>query len=412
MKMSFKVFMIFIIGMLSMIKIKIVGTMTVGELVVLTLSPCYISKMSYWKYKNMKFLILFMFLWILGVIISDIYNGTDLENFAKGFFNVFIMLLSIPVIYNLIIDKPHRILLFWFYYSLSSAIFYFLEVMPKSIAGTNDVWFIYYFLPLAMFLSGLLYYKGYRLLSMVFISFYSIISLWFNSRNIFLTMGISVTVLLFMGNVNELNKYELSRKMKSRFLLLLVSLLFSFVVIKKTYEFLAYNGILGDYAYNKYITQKNSDQGLASGRIDFIQAILAISEKPFSGHGSYSTDKIGSFYLKSYMLNYDTDDYVATDVLPSHSYILGAWVFSGILGALFWLYVIYTIFVFLYKYIAYDPKMIALTLFFSTNMLWNIMFSPFSDRIGFLFYIIIITILINKAKDEEKHKNLNSNTII
>lgn len=412
MKVNFKILMIFIIGLLSMINIKIVGTIALGEIVILALSPFYIFKLSYFKYRNMRLLLLFMVLWLLGIIISDVYNQTSLENFSKGFFNVFIMILSVPVIYNLLIDKPHRVLFFWFYYSLSSTIFYSIDLMPKSPTDVNDVWFIYYFLPLSMFLSGLLYYKGYRILCILCISLYSIISLWFSSRNIFLTMGISVTVLLFIGNFSKLNPQELSKKIRSKLFILFASLALSFFIIKISYEFLASNGVLGDYAYNKYITQKNSTQGLASGRIDFIQSLIAISSKPFLGHGSYSVDKDGTFYIKSYMFNYDTDDYSPKNVLPSHSYILGAWVFSGILGALFWLYVIFIIFSFLYRYIYFTPKMIAMTLFFSTNMLWNIMFSPFSDRIGFLFYITLIIILINKAKDEEKHKNISSNTFL
>ena len=130
-------------------------------------------------------------------------------------------------------------------------------------------------------------------------------------------------------------------------------------------------------------------------RSDAFQSLFLISNNPIIGYGSYAKDK------NELIRQFDKEtNRSKNDLLPGHSYILGAWVYSGILGALFWIYILYLIFVFIKDKILLDDKLIGINVLLSFQMLWNILFSPFADRLNFLFFITLAVIQINLKKSE------------
>jgi hypothetical protein len=78
--------------------------------------------------------------------------------------------------------------------------------------------------------------------------------------------------------------------------------------------------------------------------------------------------------------------------IPSHSHLFQAWVWHGVLGAVFWLYALYLIFLFLYKYVYIYPRFMGYLFPACMAMIWRIMFSPYQGRpmLGAFFAFIII----------------------
>ena len=389
---------VFIIGLFSFIKIRILGTLGISEILIIGLYIGLINPFSFLENKNVVHLYGMTFLWLLGVFISDQLNGTPIIDSLKGLFNVIFLLLLIPFVYWALYDKPSRMLFFWLGTGISSLIGFYFQKVPSLNLYEAEVWSVYAYYPLCIAISGLLYYNQKRFLSYLFIESFAIWSLWHMSRNVFLCMTIGVCLLIFMTNLKYLEFYDRIRFLKDKCLILILILCFSIFSIGYGYEYLASHKILGERAYQKYIMQHNSELGLLSARGDFFQSLELVSKKPIIGYGSYA--KANSNMLTYYSL--DEKEFSKDEILPGHSYLMGGWVYAGILGLIFWLYILRLIFKFLYVGLVYDLKLMGINILLICMMLWNIFFSPFSDRLNFLFFIMSLIIQTQYSKEYAK----------
>ena len=385
---------VFFIGLLSMIKFRLLGTFALSELIIFITYLFIGFRTEFTNNKRMNYLFLFAILWCIGVFISDRFNDVNLIDSLKGSFNVVFLIILIPFVYWALEDKPQRMILFWIGNGISSVFaFYFQRINLYNEIDAN-IWRVYAFYPAAIAFSGLLYYKGRNLIACLLIEIFAFWSLFNMSRNVFLSMTCAVSLILFIDWIKRHSEDSVTMY-KRKSLSLLIIFVLALTGVSYTYEYLAKNKILGEQAYQKYIVQKYSKSGLASGRSDAFQSLFLISNNPIIGYGSYAKDK------NELIRQFDKEtNRGKNDILPGHSYILGAWVYSGILGALFWIYILYLIFVFIKDKILLNDKLIGINVLLSFQMLWNILFSPFADRLNFLFFITLVVVQINLENSE------------
>lgn len=393
---SKKDWFVFIVGLFSMIKFRLLGTFALSELMIFTTYLFIGFRTKFTDNKRMNYLFVFAILWCIGVFISDRINDINLVDSLKGSFNVIFIIILIPFVYWALEDKPQRMILFWIGNGLSSIFaFYFQRIDLYNEIDAN-IWKVYAFYPAAIALSGLLYYKGRNVIACLLIEIFAFWSLFNMSRNIFLSMTCAVSLILFIDWIKQ-NSFNRITMYKRKSLSLLIVFGIALIGILYTYEYLARNRILGEPAYQKYIMQKYSKEGLASGRSDAFQSLFLISKNPIIGYGSYAKDK--NELIRQFDKGTNRD---RNDLLPGHSYILGAWVYSGILGALFWAYILYLIFIFIKDKILLDDKLVGINALLTFQMLWNILFSPFANRLNFLFFITLIVIQIKLEISEHE----------
>jgi hypothetical protein len=392
---------VFVIGLFSMIKFRLLGTFGVSELLVFA-SYVFISPLLMQENKQVRRLVLFAFVWLLGVVFSDLVNYSSLENSLKGAFNVIFIIALIPFVYWALYDKPERMLYFWAGVAISSILgfrFQRLEMMNELAA---DTWFVYAVKWLFLFLGGWLYYKGRIKVAYILIVTFAVWTLFHQSRNIFLMFVLSISILMYIGEVTEYNILDKYMRYRKGAVKLFIILAITFIGISYTYETFAANGTLGEYAKAKYEKQKYSELGLASGRADFLASLYAISKKPIFGYGSYAKDENMVFadFNRKMGLPYK-DLRSGQNHVPAHSYMLGAWVNAGILGFIFWLFVLRRILIFLRYHLFNEPKLLCINLLLTFSLLWNIFFSPFSDRLNFVFYILSVILISEEDKQYE-----------
>lgn len=395
-----KNFFVFLIGLFSLIKIRVLGTFGISELLIFGLYFFYVNPFLWLKDKGVSRFFIVALLWLVGVFFSDRYNGTNMVDSLKGFFNVFFLLLLIPFVYWALYDKPHRMLYFWVGNAISGLIGFYVQKSVNLDEVGFGIWRVYAWHYPFIALSGILYYKRKILLSCAVIEGFAIWSLFNLSRNIFLTVTISVCVILF---IYSLSNYKLTAKVyryKQQSLKLLFMLGIALWGVSTTYEFLASNKVLGERAYTKYYMQKHSKLGLASGRSDFIQSVYLVSKNPIIGYGSYAKDNNRQLedYYKSNGMLYNAVK-LHEKMLPGHSYLMGGWVYAGILGLIFWIYIVILVIQYIREGILYNSELVGIATLLTFTMLWNIFFSPFQDRLNFLFYIIMVIITINSKKE-------------
>ncbi len=394
---KYKDILIFIIGLFAYFKIRIWGTFSLGEVIILILTP-FIPIFLYKSNRDVRSFIRFALLWLIGVFFSNLWNDIPHTDNIKGIFNVILLISIIPFVYWILYDKPLRWLYFFVGYSFSHLYNFYYQQTFESLFD-YETWRVYAYYPLFISISSVLYYIGKHKLSYIVVLSFAVWSLFNNSRNIFLSQSLAVLLLIYISQYKG-ESFLFRKYLKRNQMIILSAIIFSLFAISKTYETLASNKVLGERAYDKYTMQKYSERGLASGRNDFFESLYLISKNPIIGYGSYAKDnnRIAFNHRKQYS---KSSRYDSTDMLPGHSYILGAWVYSGFLGFLFFAYILHIMWkAFKSGAALYNRRLTGIFIFVTFMFLWDILFSPFQNRINLVFYIIAVIIL--KTLNEEK----------
>ena len=390
-----KDYFIFFAGLIGTFSLRILGTFYLIEILAFV-SYLFIPWRRYARNPRMVKLLKFAFLWLLGAIIADLWNHTGQTEMLKGWFNIIIFIGLLPFVYWALEDNPKR----WIWYvagnGISSLLSFYL-VRSAEIEGFGyEIWQLYAWGPFAVAVAGILYYKGYHKIAMFAYLGWAVYALYGGSRNLFLTISLAVCIMYMIDKSGKISIVDQLTRFKSRLIPIFISLVIGALVVEKVYENLASTGALGDHAYEKYIKQKYSSGNLLeSGRAETFMGLEIALKRPIVGYGSFVVYKPGMFSDTN--LNSRLQDYyhsVTIDYLPTHSHIIGYWVYHGILGAIFWLYVLVLMWrLFTSGAFMYEPKMIGHCVYFSVAVLWAICFSPFGQRTPMAFFIIYLIIL-------------------
>lgn len=391
---------VFLVGCFSTFYISVVGRVYVGELIVFIFYIFYPKARSIHFPKELKRLTKFMWLWLFSAVLSDLYRQTPLIDCAKGVISQLLLIALVPFVYWALHDKISR----WFHFFLGSIIssqltYYLLTVQTEF--GSTDIWRVYSYGPLFSGLAIILYWKGKYLLSYSVFLVFGIWILFGGSRNVFLTSSMTMIILYAINKlkgkdiITRINKYQ--RKLVVLFFAIIIGLF----AINFIYENLASSGALGVEAYEKYNKQKNSDQGLASGRIEAFIAADLVSKSPIIGYGSFAKDRTNYVYnyytqhnleIRPGAFEYDIDS--IENMLPRHSRIFGMWMWHGIGAGIFWVYIL-TLFykTFISGCLLLEPKILALSVFSLMTETWDTFFSIMSVRLGPLFFWVFLILI-------------------
>jgi hypothetical protein len=143
---------------------------------------------------------------------------------------------------------------------------------------------------------------------------------------------------------------------------------------------------------------------IAGGRAEILTSPRAILDSPILGHGSWAKDpkyvelqRQGLIELGVPNGNAPTDPYL----IPTHSYLLGSWVWAGLGGGLFWLAVAALALWLMANLFAVRLALHPLIVFSTTLMLWNIAFSPYGNtqRLFATFSIAVCVLGLRLIRD-------------
>lgn len=151
----------------------------------------------------------------------------------------------------------------------------------------------------------------------------------------------------------------------------------------QVYEYLVLNGYFGDIELEKFLAQSAGDFGLLVGaRLDTLGGFLAVLESPFIGYGSWARDSTYVQLLVSEFRHLGYEDaavlrnYLEYENIPSHSYVLGAWVEGGFVASWQWFWAIWTTLFALVAVYRVGHPLLPLIVYLALNEVWNILFSP------------------------------------
>jgi O-antigen ligase len=395
----------FLLGLGARLNIKLIGYLPFSELALIALFPLLFGRYAATgAIKRASLPLTLLAVWLGGQIFTDIYRSTDLSLAARGCARIIVFTTCIPFFMDFMKKGCYQKIL-WFTiglvpsFALSAFVFRSgVHEGRERVYGVSEInWETHWggvfggiVLILCLYLYGRSRVACYSLAAGM--GAYQILR---GSRS---TGGLGIFGVALTIAVNALVGRDWFARVRRglsfpKFVLLVAVIFSAGYGTLSAYSYAASRGMLGDKSLQKYMAQSATRFGLiGGGRPGFICGLLAISESPWIGYGSWPTDEtdlmkrtcdlLGVKYQKPSIRDYP--------VIPAHSQLLIAWVEAGFAGVFFWTYLLVTFFRATYARLEDERRL----RWYITNMavlsIWNILFSPISGRIETAMMLAVI----------------------
>ena len=345
--------------------------------------------------------------WLIQQICTDLIRQTVFDDLIRGWSKIAIFISCIIVVSMFTRQKMGRLVICACGYAVGKIIE--TAVFPSGYEiGTP--WKFGYSIPVTILVIAYLSYfhKRQRIIFVpaAFIAL-GIVNIAMNFRSMFLFCLVSAAACFFSDIVKLVAaKHKLSFGFKVPIVIVAIGI--TAFSAKTAYEYMAVGGMLGIEAQQKYYSETSGDLNiLQAGRNESFVSTVAIKNSPIMGYGSwakshdYAVMQIEVLRQKHIEAQYSEDD--SLELIPSHSYVLGAWVESGIVGALFWVIAFAITFAALLVTIGAGGSFMGLNFFLFINLLWSIPFSPFTaDTRLSVAIILCLALSVLKSANVER----------
>jgi hypothetical protein len=397
--------LIFLIPCLQFVQVKVVGSLSGSDLMILAVFLYFANN---WKIKITtpvgKTFVTLCSLWLVSQVVTDIIRHMAFENYARGWSMIGMTLISFVSLYTLLYEQPRRLVLYGWGLVAGGLLTVFIS--PVYFAE-DDPWKFGFGMPVSLAVFVLVSSEKFRgrwaITLAVLIGAFDIYK---GSRG----LGgecLAAAFYLFATGLLRGNGKAGSRVKTGTILTLAASIILGIAGTAWAYRYAATAGILGDDARDKYETESSGEYGLLlGGRPDLLGSIPAIYDSPILGHGSWAVDwryllaEQDALRLLGYKqaIELTREDYDSA-IIPAHSFLLQAWVFAGIAGAVFWAWVLgFTVKTFMRIYPPTAP-LLPLFALLALSLTWDILFSPYgsTERIYFPYCFVMLMTLASVA---------------
>lgn len=408
---------LFLIGTFSMTQVRIIGSIGISEAILFIVAP-FVFARDYGLLRKDGFMVtLFLSLMsLVGCCMASLYNHIDMPFALRGCASTYSIFAGIVCFHSLLRNNYNGIRWFLVGFCLTGVIntFFFQTSVESQLYADFETGInaaegimsspIYWIKRVTPFVS--LPYRGwylsvplvYSAMAPLCMAAFSILTST-SGRSAALGL-IGSAAMVVVGGKRIYRMRNISRGFVKYFIFALIGIW----VANFGYRWAATNGVLGEKAQLKYEQQTHGSSSilklLMGGRLPFFVGLYAGCKQPIVGYGPWAVDHYG--YLQYFLSKYGTqDDYEAylnsavvtrgkIEYIPAHSHIIGSWISNGILGLLFWLYVLYKIFEYVRRNLSAVPQWYGLLAAGIPPLLWDIFFSPYTSRVYFPFYFTLI----------------------
>ena len=389
--------LIFLIPALQFIRLHVIGILS-GSDILLLVSFIALSLSGRIKIKERigRKLLILCSLWLLSQIVTDVVRHTAFVDYARGWSAIGLTLVNFSVMFSLLYGYPRRICIYAWGLVAGGVLATFIN--PSDLVEQYP-WKFGLSLPVTLSVLLIASRRDLRgLWPVVLTGAIGLANFTLGSRN---SGEICLGAAFYFVITRILQRRALEGRTYKLRTLIVISLM---SVIGLTGTFWAYrraaaSGIMGDDARKKYEEQSNGDYGLLlGGRAELFSSVPAVIDSPILGHGSFSKDPkyllIEQQALAS--LGYKAGDVdpemLEEGLIPTHSHIMGAWVYAGLLGGLFWGWTWLLVCKMLLRSYPSGIKLLPLASYVAFDLLWDILFSPYGAQARILipFYIVIV----------------------
>lgn len=381
---------------LLFLEFNIGGRLFAPELVLLVLVPgLLLTRGRLLLARLPRTLLVLGFMWLASQILTDVFRVTPFEDWSRGWAKISLFLLDFSALYLLIRGSRSRMLFFLAGIAAGQLLAYFLA--PSAYAlyypwkfgyGPPVTWMI-------VILANVGPIRRHLPIQVALLASIGAVNLALGSRGVFLICALAAAYVLtnwyfFQGPAGRPRR-------RKRLWLAVTALLVVGYSAGAGYAYAAQQGWLGQASATKYATQSAGKYGVfVGGRVDALVSGRAILDSPVLGHGSWAKDWKYQNLLSAELARLGYPDQPtpseAPGLIPSHSYLLGAWIESGVLGAVFWGWLMVMTVRTVMRVYGLNEPLTPLIAFVAPTLLWSILFSPFSaqERLYAAFFIVVM----------------------
>jgi hypothetical protein len=335
------------------------------------------------------------FLWLLAQVITDLVRATPFHDYTRGWAMIAFTLINFAALYLLLNGNRRRIILCALGFAAGNLLTYFCR--PDFYAVTYPWKFGYgYAVSLLVVLIAVFFIsRGRGMLAVAVMMAVAGLNLYHDYRSLAGECFVAAAYLMLSRPVRR-REQGAARASPGQAIVACAVLVLSIVGLLRIYAYCAGNGFLGYGAWQKYEMQSSGRYGvLIGGRGDFLTGLEAAAASPIVGHGSWAKDWRYASRENAMLagLGYETSGGVGSWLIPAHSYLVGAWVHAGILGAVFWLWVLSLPVRMLMRLYTRDEPIAPLFVFLSTGLIWDVLFSPFGATARLSASFAVVTLI-------------------
>jgi hypothetical protein len=393
--------LVFLIPCVQFVKIVLVGSLTGSDLLLLGLFV-YLAFRKEIKIKTPagKWFVILGLLWLASQCVTDIVRHSAFADYARGWSNIGITLIGFAVLYTLMYQQPRRLLLFGWGLVVGNVLLFFINPTPAMLGDESNAWKFAFAgsATLGVFLiaSSKRCRGPWPVILSVIIGMINMVE---GARSV---GGVCLAVALYLviTRLSRAKGEEVSRFKTKTIVVLAASILIGVSAVLWSYGYAADAGVLGEEARHKYEEQSSGKYGvILGGRPELFATGPAIYDSPILGHGSWAREPL--YIIEEHealdLLGYEGSRFIDPEqikegLIPTHSYLFGAWVDSGILGAVFWGWVFVLTARGLMRVYPATAVLLPLMSYTAFSLLWEILFSPYGtqERLTFPYTLVIM----------------------
>jgi hypothetical protein len=386
-----------IVGIGTEFTVHLVGELYISEILLLLVFPFLLVLRGKRALRpELKTIYSLMGLWLIGLAVSDAYNHIDTYDRMRGAAIIVFFAINLLCMSMLLGGNKRRMMIYFIGLIVGSLASCKLQPSP---AFDDYPWkFGYSFgtIQLVMLTASYFYDRRRYGISTIFIFGICAVNLLVNYRSPVLDILV-VFVLVYpviperMGGIQILPRSSVAR---------LVVLAVLAVVAGQTagamVNFVTRAGLVNEEAQAKNEAQQKDGGLLLGGRPEFVIGLRAALERPIIGHGSWAKDykyleMLQDMEVETGTLDYSGDFEAGTNgLIPAHSGIVTAWIWAGIAGLIFWVYMAWYILNAISRVAIIRPPLAPFYMWFLISTWWDIFFSPFAANRRIIDAVLIV----------------------
>ncbi len=373
----------FVLAASGVFVVHFVGDLPLADILLIPVLPFLITlKRQRLNRPRFRTIFVLLGLWLSAQIVTDAYRGTEMVDWMRVDARIFFIAANLLGMAVLVGRNVRRHTIFFAGYAVGALLQ--VKFQPTEL---SDSWKFGYStgVTAAVVLLSCYFFmrRRYSIVILLILGIASVdAAVNFRSPILFLFITIVLVTPLIPEQIGEVRLLPAAGSGMRVFVLALMALTAA-KAAGSLVLFLGNQGVLGEDAKSKNESQADSKAGqLIGGRPEILISSRAVMDSPFLGHGAWAKDMRYVEMYHDIMVEYgedrdnEADLEEASGLIPTHSHLMDAWVDAGILGAVFWGYVLFLNVKGLIITAMVKPPLAPMYIYSLIGFIWNIFFSP------------------------------------
>lgn len=389
------------VGLSCTFNVHLVGDLPVAEILLLAALPFLIvARGSRISRPRMRLIFSLLVLWLFNQVVTDIWRHTRSIDWMRGDANLIFFGIDLLALCTLISENQRRQVLFLLGYCVGSLLSVRFQPSKEALdapwkfgyaPGTNTLIAL-----VACYFFARRHYAATGILLGGIIA----VNLTQNFRSPVLNILVAIALILpvIPQRIGRLTILPRRGSLANVLVILGLATIGASTALWLV-RFATESGYLKEEAVLKNKEEQQSAGGLLlGGRPEILVSSQAVLDSPILGYGSWAknykyVEMLSDIQSKwGIQVDLDYTEELLQGLIPTHSHLMGAWVQAGILGAVFWFYMLWLVVRGLIRLSVLRPPLAPILAFMLTSFLFDILFSPFAStrRLTEGFLVVIL----------------------